>query len=219
VTKPAAASLRFEDVSVGFGGHAVLHGINLHVDGGIPLGVHGPSGGGKTALCLTAAGLAVPSRGHVRFVVNGTESPFAEWAHRVGLILQTHGLVDGLTAQETVSLPLQAIGAGSRAIERCAREALDSVALLDHASRFVEDLSGGERQRVGIARALAIEPVILVADEPTAELDPDNRKHAIDLLLTFASSGRVLLIASDDAEVLSSCGSTARLQEGKLVQW
>jgi putative ABC transport system ATP-binding protein len=134
-----------------------------------------------------------------------------------GLVLQTHGLVSGLTAEENVALPLQArrVERGEAAT-RTAR-ALFEVGLEKHAARPVDELSGGERQRVGIARAIAMDPTVLVADEPTSELDSGNRERVLTLFTELAQRGRVVLIASDDPEVAAACAGVVVLERGSVA--
>ncbi|MGH9099500.1 MAG: ATP-binding cassette domain-containing protein, partial [Acidimicrobiales bacterium] len=135
-----------------------------------------------------------------------------------GLILQTHGLVAALTAEENVALPLQSRGLAREDVMQRTARALGDVDLARHASRPVDELSGGERQRVGIARALAADPAILVADEPTAELDPDNRARVLNLLMSLAHRARVVVVASDDPEVVATCARVVVLEAGRIVE-
>lgn len=114
-------------------------------------------------------------------------------------------------------MPLQVRRLDRTEIARRTAQALLDVGLQRHAGRRVEELSGGERQRVGIARALAADPVLLVADEPTAELDPGNRERVLGLLTTHARRGGILVIASDDPEVLGACGRVVILDRGRIV--
>lgn len=205
--------IELDDVGVRFSEHSALRRIDLRVHPGEALGIAGPSGAGKTVLCAVLAGVVAPTSGAVRYgdMAMGDARP------SVGLILQNHGLLSGLTAAENVAFPLQA-----RAIERgvAAKRvaaALDAVGLTEQMDRPVDELSGGQRQRVGVARALAGDPEVLVADEPTAELDPDNRERVLDLLLAHAARGNVVVVASDDPEVIGACGPVVHLLEGEIV--
>jgi putative ABC transport system ATP-binding protein len=206
-------TLELRQVGVDLGGHAVIEGIDLVVSAGVPLGLTGPSGSGKTVLCLVLAGALAPTRGEMLFDGRSFEAGSAVPS---GLILQTHGLVAGLTAEENVALPLQARGLSRNEIARRATHALGSVGLADLADRRVEELSGGEHQRVGIARALAGDPVILVADEPTSELDPQNRLNVIDLLTDHAAKSNLVVVASDDPEVIAELPQVAELNRGRI---
>jgi ABC-type lipoprotein export system ATPase subunit len=202
-------------VAVDLGGHAAIDGIDLIVTGGVPVGLTGPSGSGKTVLCLVLAGALAPTRGEVlldgrRFEPGGETS--------TGLILQTHGLVAGLTAEENVALPLQARSLSRDEVAQRSFRALSSVGLGDLANRRVEELSGGEHQRVGIARALACDPLVLVADEPTAELDPENRVLVLDLLMEHAAKSNLVVVASDDPEVIRAFPQVVELERGQIDQ-
>ena len=204
--------LRLEGVVVERRGRRLLGPIDLVVEAGVPLALTGPPGSGKTVLCLVLAGAVVPTRGRVsldgRPLVAGTET--------IGLVLQTHGLMVGLTAEENVALPLQARRLAAPEISRRTAFALDSVGLASEASRPVDDLSGGERQRVGVARALAGDPQVLVADEPTAELDPGNRQRVLSLLAEHAALGSLVVVASDDPEVVDAFPRTVELSDGRI---
>ncbi len=194
-------------------GRKVLERVDLKIEAGSPLALTGPSGSGKTVLCLVIAGVIRPSIGRVLL----DEQPFGhEATSRVGLILQTHGLVTGLTARENVSLPLQARAFDPDEIAARTSDALASVGLAGAASRQVDELSGGERQRVGVARALAIDPVVLVADEPTSELDPDNRERVLELIAGSVEKGRIVVVASDDPEVVSRLPIHAEMSQGQV---
>jgi len=209
--RPAVARLELAGVDLALGGRRVLHGVDLVVDAGVPTAVTGPSGAGKTALCLLLAGAVAPVAGHLAWLPAGARPT-------VGLVLQHHGLLSGLTAEENVALPLQARHLAPDEVAALAAGALAAVGLGGHAGRVVDELSGGERQRVGIARALAGDPAVLVADEPTAELDPENRQRVLDLLLAPAEPPRVVVVASDDAEVVGACRRVVVLGAGRVVE-
>ncbi len=224
MTAPSGLRLCLEDAGVDLGGHVVLDRLNLVVHAGESLAITGPSGSGKTVLCLLLAGALEPSRGRVRIEIEaGADEPWtsdrpAGTRATTGLILQTHGLVAGLTAEENVALPLQCRGVVRADAVRRTAQALADVDLSRHAARLVDELSGGERQRVGIARALASDPAILIADEPTAELDPGNRARVLTLLMALVHRARVVIVASDDPEVVGSCERAVLLEAGRIVE-
>ncbi len=207
-----ARVLCLEDIDVEFDGRQVLDDVDLVVTGGEPFGLTGPSGSGKTILCLVLAGALTPTRG--RLQLNGHPMTSHD-RQQVGLILQNHGLVRGLTAQENVALPLQARRIGRADIARRCSEALASVGLADESDRLVEELSGGERQRVGVARALAGDPAVVIADEPTAELDPENRERVLELLIGPSAAGRIVVVAADDPEIMMRLHSFVELNGGR----
>jgi ABC-type lipoprotein export system ATPase subunit len=204
--------LEVSRLCVELAGRPVLDGIDLLVESGVPVAVTGPSGSGKTVLCLVLAGALVPSRGQVQLddrPLRGGEAP-------IGFILQSHGLAEGLTVEENVALPLQARGLSRAEIGRRSSHALASVGLGGLETRRIEELSGGEHQRVGIARALAGDPIVLIADEPTAELDPENREIVLGLLLDHASRSNIVVAASDDPEVIARFSRVVELNNGRI---
>jgi putative ABC transport system ATP-binding protein len=204
--------LSLTGVGLDLNGRRVLHDIDLVLEGGEAAALTGPSGSGKTVLCLLLGAALPPSSGTVRLegTVNGGIGS-------TGLILQTHGLVSGLTAEENVALPLQVHSLSREEVRRRTAQALVDVGLERHAARPVDELSGGERQRVGIARALAADPTVLVADEPTGELDPGNRERVLGLLIAHAQRGRIVVIASDDGEVVAKCSKAIELFGGTIT--
>lgn len=206
-------ALRLRGVGLELGGERALDAIDLEIEAGSPVALTGPSGSGKTVLCLVLAGAVRPTHGQVVHTGAGWEDR-CPWA--VGLVLQDHGLVAGLTAAENVSLLLQSRGMDPDEVEQRTHEALEKVGLAGEADRIVEELSGGERQRVGVARAIAGDPPLVVADEPTSELDPKNRSRVIDLLIG-TPAGRIVVVASDDPDVLARFATVVRLDRGRIV--
>jgi putative ABC transport system ATP-binding protein len=216
VTGPGAGGqgprLRLEQVTVELGGRTVLHAVDLVAEAGAPVGLTGPSGAGKTVLCLVLAGVLAPTRGRVELDgLPDTGDPHG------AIVLQHHGLVAGLTAEENVALPLQARRLPRRDVEDRVASALGALGLAAHGGRMVDELSGGEQQRVGIARALAGDPAVLVADEPTSELDPENRARVLSLLESQAAAGRIVVVASDDPEVIGVMARVVELLDGSVV--
>jgi putative ABC transport system ATP-binding protein len=197
-----------DSLSVNAGGIVLLRDLNLQARAGEVLGLTGPSGSGKTALLFTLGGLIPAVEG--RLLVDGR--PLVLWRDAAaGLILQNLGLVSLLTAQETVAVPLQAKALPSADVEQRSSAALAVLGLDEHAAQLVADLSGGQRQRVAVARALASRPDVILADEPTSALDPHWRRVVLDLLVAEARRGVVVVIASNDAEVVSICDRVVTL--------
>jgi ABC-type lipoprotein export system ATPase subunit len=210
---PGPAELRLDNVSLDFAGNPALIGVSVAFSAGVPVAVTGPSGSGKSALCFVLAGAVEPTQGSILFE-GGPISPVTR--EEIGLILQVHGLVSGLTAIENVALPLQARRVPPDDVRDASIRSLALVGLADDGERIVDELSGGERQRVGIARALAGDPRIVIADEPTAELDPDNRENVLSLLLKRASQQRIVIVASDDPAVVARFPRVVELEAGHL---
>lgn len=205
--------LRVENVGLDFAGNSALVAVTIAFSAGVPVAVTGPSGSGKSALCFVLAGAVEPTQGSVLFEGRPISPVTRE---EIGLILQVHGLVSGLTAIENVALPLQARRVQFSDVRDASVRALALVGLADDGERLVDELSGGERQRVGIARALAGDPRIVIADEPTAELDPDNRENVLSLLLERASQQRIVVVASDDPAVVARFPRVVELEAGHV---
>ncbi|HXQ60798.1 MAG TPA: ATP-binding cassette domain-containing protein [Acidimicrobiales bacterium] len=209
------SELRADALGLHLGGREVLAGIGLTARPGEPLAISGASGSGKTVLLLTLAGLLAPTEGTVSIdgtpVVAGALPP----GTHLGVILQTQGLLPELTAAENVALPLQEAGRATSEVASLTSEALAAVGLDTVGDRLSGELSGGQRQRVGVARALAGSPEIVIADEPTSELDPDNRTRILSLVLGSAPP-RIVVIASNDPEVVKACRHVIRLRDGRI---
>jgi putative ABC transport system ATP-binding protein len=210
-----SSELRADDLGLDLGARTVLDRISFAVPVGVPVAVSGPSGAGKTVLLLTLAGLIVPTRGTV--LVDGVPLDTADGPERArfGVILQAQGLVMEMTAEENVALPLQQRGLAPTEVATRTADTLAAVGLDQMGDRLAADLSGGQRQRVGVARALAGSPEIVIADEPTAELDPDNRARILSFLLR-PPSPRIVVLASNDPEVAAACGRVLHLRDGRL---
>jgi putative ABC transport system ATP-binding protein len=201
-------TLEARGVTVRLGGRTILDGLDLSARPGRTLAVSGHSGSGKTTLMMVLAGIVDPDAG----TVEGRSG-------QVGFVPQTFGLSPGLTAVENVALPLQVVRVPAAEIERRSVEALASVGLAGTETRLVTDLSGGQRQRVAVARVLAGEPSIVLADEPTSELDADSRHRVLRLLLDLAARGSLVIMATHDPEVADCCDDWYELVDGKLRPW
>jgi len=136
---------------------------------------------------------------------------------RVGFVPQTLGLAPWLTAAENVALVLQVLRLPPGVVRDRTAAVLAAVGLAGTADRIVSELSGGQRQRVAVARSLAAEPDVLIADEPTAELDAENRQIILDLLLGAARDGSAVIVATHDPDVSGACGTAYELRDGKLT--
>jgi putative ABC transport system ATP-binding protein len=195
----------------------IIDGVEVRASAGEILGVRGPSGAGKSTLLALLGGLLEPESGQVTY--DGTPIVVGDLAlrRRVGLVLQGYGLVTALTARENVAITLQARGIDRAEVRRRTQRALDDVVLTDVAEHLVEDLSGGQQQRVAIARGLVVQADVLLADEPTGELDADNRNRVLDLLDGCAGNGAVVIIASHDPDVIERCDAVITLEAGRML--
>lgn len=195
----------------------VLKEIDISFAPGRLIGIAGPSGSGKTTLLHLLGAVDSPTGGSI--LLDGERVPTGSEAFRrknVGFIFQYFKLLRYLTALENVMLPLLLNGFNSFDAKRSAISALRRLGLESRASHLPSALSGGEQQRVAIARATVHNPKILIADEPTGNLDSENRDTVINLLQSLVVKDRYLFVATHSNEVLRSCDEVYRLQLGKL---
>lgn len=197
-----------------------LRGVDLEVAKGELVAISGPSGSGKTTLLAMVGGLDRPDSGTVR--VGGVDvaalegAKLAEFRLRsVGFVFQSSGLVPLMTALENVALPLLLLGRGSAAADGAANEALELVGLQDRARHRAYELSGGEQQRVAIARALAKDPAVLLADEPTGQLDSET-SSAITELLASLRGRTTILLATHDEVVAARAERVVTMEDGTV---
>ena len=217
-----AISLSQVNLSLGRGAARVhiLKSIDLHIGRGEAIGLVGPSGSGKSTLLMVMAGLERSDSGSI--VVAGEdltkldEDALARFRGRnVGIVFQSFHLIPTMTAIENVAVPLELAGL-SDAFERAQRE-LEAVGLGERLSHYPAQLSGGEQQRVALARALAPGPSILVADEPTGNLDEKTGQQVIDLLFQgHVERGTTLILVTHDAALAARCDRVVRLRSGRI---
>jgi putative ABC transport system ATP-binding protein len=202
--------LRADGVGYQANGKIIVAPTDVAVEAGRSLAVVGPSGSGKTTLLALLSGLYKPSKGHVDFdgtpVVGAAGLPPG-----MALVLQNYGLVSLLTAAENVEVALRAAGEPPKVAIPGALEALALVGLGEHADQLIEELSGGQQQRTAVARALALKPRLLIADEPTAELDASARQNVLDRMFAVAHGGGALILATHDPEVAERCDNILEL--------
>ncbi len=217
-------AIELENVELSLGRGAarvhILRGVSLAVERGEAIGLVGPSGSGKSTLLMTMAGLERPDSGTVR--IDGQDlAPLDEddlarfRGRRVGIVFQSFHLLPTMTALENVAVPLELAGA-SDAFSRAAAE-LRNVGLGERLSHFPAQLSGGEQQRVALARALAPDPAILVADEPTGNLDDTTGRQIIDLMFALKRErGASLVLVTHDAGLAARCDRTVAMRSGRI---
>jgi putative ABC transport system ATP-binding protein len=199
----------------------ILKGISLSINGGDAVGFVGPSGSGKSTLLMTIAGLERPDRGSVSIggkrIEDLDEDALARFRGScIGIVFQSFHLIPTMTALENVAIPLE-LAYRADAFGR-AEEELRAVGLADRLSHYPAQLSGGEQQRVALARALAPNPTILVADEPTGNLDEATGSAIIDLMFALKRErGATLIMVTHDATLAERCDRTIRLRSGQIV--
>jgi putative ABC transport system ATP-binding protein len=201
-------------LSLRLGGRLLLSELDLEVSPGEVVGIVGPSGTGKTSLLLVLSKVIEPDSGEVRYEAAPGES---RGQPRLGLVPQSIGLAGDLTAAENVALPLQVLGMGRDEMRERCEKMLSDLGLVPAIDRLVTELSGGQRQRVAVARALAGEPDILLADEATAELDGEHQAIVMGLFEQAASSGATVVLSTHDELVADRCSRVFNLEEGQLV--
>jgi len=223
-TSPLIPAISLAGVNLSLGQGAarvhVLKGVNLNIGRGEAVGLIGPSGSGKSTLLMVIAGLERADQGRVTVAGHDIskldEDALARFRGRqIGIVFQSFHLIPTMTALENVAVPLELAGKHD-AFERAAAE-LKAVGLAARMAHYPAQLSGGEQQRVALARALAPRPAILVADEPTGNLDEDTGKQIIDLL--FAGHARrrtTLVLVTHDQALAARCARVVRLRSGRI---
>jgi len=199
----------------------ILNGVSLRVEAGETVSLVGPSGSGKSTLMMVIGGLERPSAGRV--AVAGTdlgglgEDRLARFRRdRVGIVFQNFHLVPTMTALENVAMPLEL--AGARGAFAAAEAGLNAVGLEHRLLHYPGQLSGGEQQRVALARAFAARPQLLLADEPTGNLDTATGRRIIELLFRLrAEHGTTLLLITHDAGLAQRCSRIVHLADGRIV--
>ena len=202
--------------------YTALRGVDLDVFEGEFIGLVGPSGSGKTTLINIISGIDTPTRGKVIVLgeeISGrSEGWRARWRRRnIGIVFQFFHLVPTLTALENVMLPMELAGmyrGGGR--RRRALELLEFVGIADKADKYPSELSGGEQQRVAIARALAADPPLILADEPTANLDTANKKRVIELLLKAHRLGKTVIVSTHDRDLVRDADRIVNIVDGVI---
>jgi putative ABC transport system ATP-binding protein len=216
--------LSLRDVSLSLAGNAgtvdILHGISLDVRRGETVGLVGPSGSGKSSLLMLMGGLERATGGEVRALGNDLtamdEDALARFRREhMGVVFQSFHLIPTMTALENVATPLEL--AGHRDAFDRARAELEAVGLGHRTGHYPSQMSGGEQQRVALARAAAPRPSVLLADEPTGNLDQATGEAIMDLLFGLRDRhGATLVLVTHSAELAARCDRTIRLVDGRL---
>ncbi len=200
----------------------ILRGLDFDIPPGQFVAIMGPSGSGKSTLLGLLAGLDNPTDGSILLdgeeIVGLSEDSLARLRGRkLGFVFQSYQLIPTLTAEENVLLPAELCGAPGQPAQR-ARELLDSVGLAERRDHYPVQLSGGEQQRVALARAFMLAPPILMADEPTGNLDSANGQHVLDLLLTMNRQQRTtLVLVTHDPQLAARADRRLLMRDGVIV--
>ena len=226
VASPSIAALEVKGVRKTFEAEIApvraLRGVDLKVERGTFLALMGPSGCGKSTLLNLIAGLEEPDEGTI-FVAGepmtgGTEDDHALIRRRhIGIVFQFFNLLEGMTVLENVALPAIIAGRNRKGAETRARDLLDLLGIADKASEMPGVLSGGQRQRLAIARALANEPTLLLADEPTGALDSSGGQEVIELMSRLHTAGQTIILVTHDASVAAAADTVLTMRDGRIL--
>ena len=199
----------------------ILRGISLSIEAGETVGVLGPSGAGKTSLLMIMAGLESLTGGSISLAENdittmGEDALAALRRDQVGIVFQAFRLIPSMTALQNVAVPMEL--AGRRDANEMAATALEAVGLGHRKTHLPDQMSGGEQQRVAIARAIATRPRILLADEPTGNLDSGTSEKVIATLFEATkSAGAALVLVTHDADLAERCERVLTIEDGRIV--
>ena len=206
----------------GAGAVNILRGVSLSVNAGETVSIVGPSGAGKTTLLMALSGLEKPTSGQVQVagidLTSINEDGLARFRREhVGIVFQSFHLVPTMTALENVALPLEF--AGNKSAAQQAKTALEKAGLGDRIDHFPGELSGGEQQRVALARAFVVKPSLLLADEPTGNLDRETGEMVMDLLFDLQQEhGSTLIMVTHDEALASRCERSVKMIDGYLQE-
>ncbi len=216
--------IAFEHVSREFddGRIVALRDVNLAIEKGQSVAIVGASGSGKTTLILLMCGIEVPSSGLVRW--NGEPITTSRaWTSlrrsEIGIVFQDFNLLPTLTANENIQMAMFGTGIGSKERQRRAKSALETVGLTERATHLPHELSGGERQRVALARSIVNNPTLILADEPTGNLDSVNGAAIMDLLFDLQRArGATLVIVTHDPRHARACARQIEIKDGRVFE-
>jgi putative ABC transport system ATP-binding protein len=200
-----------------------LNSLSLQINKGEFLALVGPSGSGKSTLLNLIAGLDKPTDGEIVFngenIARMSRSEMAKWRHKhIGFVFQSFNLIPVLTAQENVELPLLLTSLGSKRRLEQVQTALKVVGLADRTGHYPRQLSGGQEQRVTIARAIVTDPDVIIADEPTGDLDAESAVEILELFRELNRNyGKTIIMVTHDARALDYASSCRRLDKGRMI--
>jgi putative ABC transport system ATP-binding protein len=201
----------------------VLKDINLTIENAKFIAICGPSGSGKTTLLNIISGIDRPTSGRIivakEDLTNQTEDFLSDFrCSKIGFVFQSYNLVSTLTVAENVAFPMEWVRKPEKEIEERVNMLLETVGLEHRANHFPSQLSGGEQQRVALARALSNDPALILADEPTGNLDQKNGQKIIQILKTLKTNGKTVIVSTHDPEIRRLADKALCFEEGRLAE-
>ena len=216
--------IELDNITRSFGSLQVLKGISLNIDRGEVVSITGPSGAGKTTLLQIMGSLDKPDGGKVLYdgqdITRMSEKEISAFRNRhIGFVFQFHQLLPEFTALENITIPMLIAGQGMRQANARAKELLQLLGLADRADHKPSELSGGEKQRIAVARALANQPDVILADEPSGSLDTKNKEELHKLLFSLRDQlGQTFVIVTHDESLAAMTDRTIRLLDGSILK-
>ena len=216
--------IELENITRSFGSLQVLKGISLNIDRGEVVSITGPSGAGKTTLLQIMGSLDKPDGGKVLYdgqdITRMSEKEISAFRNRhIGFVFQFHQLLPEFTALENITIPMLIAGQGMRQANTRAKELLQLLGLADRADHKPSELSGGEKQRIAVARALANQPDVILADEPSGSLDTKNKEELHKLFFSLRDQlGQTFVIVTHDESLAAMTDRTIRLLDGSILK-
>ena len=215
--------IHFQNVTKSYNGHSALSDVEFHIDPKEFVSVVGKSGAGKSTIIKLLIGEEKPTKGRVMFgdyeVNKLRPSELYLLRRHIGIIFQDFKLLARKNAYENVAFALEVAGRQQREIDDLVHEVLDLVGLSDKLKNFPHELSGGEKQRVAIARAMVNKPEVLIADEPTGNLDPINTWGVVNLLTRINELGTTVILATHNKEIINELGRRViSLEDGRVIR-
>ncbi|MBR5158237.1 MAG: ABC transporter ATP-binding protein [Bacteroidaceae bacterium] len=216
--------IELDNITRSFGSLQVLKGISLNIDRGEVVSITGPSGAGKTTLLQIMGSLDKPDGGRVLYdgqdITRMSEKEISAFRNRhIGFVFQFHQLLPEFTALENITIPMLIAGQGMRQANARAKELLEMLGLADRADHKPAELSGGEKQRIAVARALANQPDVILADEPSGSLDTKNKEELHKLFFNLRDQlGQTFVIVTHDESLAAMTDRTIRLLDGSILK-
>ena len=216
--------IELDNITRSFGSLQVLKGISLNIDRGEVVSITGPSGAGKTTLLQIMGSLDRPNGGKVLYdgqdITKMSEKEISAFRNKhIGFVFQFHQLLPEFTALENITIPMLIAGQGMRQANARAKELLDLLGLAERADHKPAELSGGEKQRIAVARALANQPDVILADEPSGSLDTKNKEELHKLFFSLRDQlGQTFVIVTHDESLAAMTDRTIRLLDGSILK-